>query len=255
MLKTLPIVVLVVGLRYILEKYFHFNGVIEFSDLAPVLTGGVFLIGLMMGGVLSDYKESEKIPGEIACSLETMLETIRWTSSKLGPKTRPLIQTIVQSSNEIIDWLFRRRTHEDNYKTLDRLNDVVKEIDAVGATNPASRFLGEIHNLRKYMTRINTISRTGFLPSGYALLDVLVVAAIILVTVATFKTDRGILGKYIILGFVPLIYTYMTRLIRDIEDPFEYSPDGIQRGAAEVELFPLLDYQKRANQYLASLKD
>lgn len=252
MITTLPIVVLVIGIRIVLERFFSFTGVVDFSDLAPILTGGVFLVGLMLGGVLSDYKESEKIPSELACSLETMLETIRWAAIKPEIKIRPLVQSVVEVSHEIIDWFFHRRTYEDNYQAIERLNGVVKELDKVG-TNPASRFLNELHNIRKLVTRIGVISRTGFLPSGYALLDTLVIAAIILTTLATFKSDKAFLGKYIILGFVPLIYAYMSRLIRDIEDPFEYSPDGVQRGAAEVELFPLLEYQKRAQEYLASL--
>lgn len=81
-----------IGIRFVLDQYFEFTGVIDFSDLAPVLTGGVFLIGLMLNGVLSDYKESEKIPGELACSFETMLETIRWAGSKSSLQVRPLVR-------------------------------------------------------------------------------------------------------------------------------------------------------------------
>jgi hypothetical protein len=37
---------------------------------------------------------------------------------------------------------------------------------------------------------------------------------------------------------------YLYRLIKDIDDPFEYSRDG-RRGSSEVALFPLTDYLQR----------
>jgi hypothetical protein len=42
-----------------------------------------------------------------------------------------------------------------------------------------------------------------------------------------------------------LIYIYMLRLIRDVDDPFDYSTDGKRKGGAEVELFPIEEYRER----------
>jgi hypothetical protein len=42
---------------------------------------------------------------------------------------------------------------------------------------------------------------------------------------------------------------YMYRLIKDIDDPFEYSEDGV-KGASEVALFPLEEYKERAEKRL-----
>jgi hypothetical protein len=40
------------------------------------------------------------------------------------------------------------------------------------------------------------------------------------------------------------------RLIRDIDDPFEYGPNGEMAGGAEVEMFPLTEYRDRLQQRL-----
>jgi hypothetical protein len=37
----------------------------------------------------------------------------------------------------------------------------------------------------------------------------------------------------------------MLRLIRDIDNPFDYEADGRDRGAGEVPLFPLEEYRER----------
>src|SRR5687767_12642071 len=69
MLGIIPIVGLVVGIRQILRYAFGFEGLIEFSDVSVVLSGGVFLLGFMLAGTISDYKEAEKLPGEIVAGL------------------------------------------------------------------------------------------------------------------------------------------------------------------------------------------
>src|SRR5437868_3719301 len=74
MLTTLPYVAAIVFLRILSEKVFCFHGALEFSDVVVVMTGGVFLLGFMLTGTLSDYKESEKLPAELASTLEALEE-------------------------------------------------------------------------------------------------------------------------------------------------------------------------------------
>jgi uncharacterized membrane protein len=101
--------------------------------------------------------------------------------------------------------------------------------------------------LRKLVTRIGVVSRTNFLAPGYALLDTLTALVIGLLLVARFKY---VLAEGLLVGFVTLIFVYMVRLIRDIDDPFEYGADG-EVGATEVELFPLVEYAARLEAKLA----
>lgn len=257
MITTLPVPVAAVIVRWVLEHFFknymnNYSGVMDFSALAPVLTGGVFLIGLMLSGTLQDYKESEKIPAELATSLETIEESIGWVcANRPQVNERQMREVVSEVTDELIAWLYRKRSHEQIYIVLEKLNLLLKEFDKLGANLPSVRMTTEIHNLRRTVTRIGVISRTGFLASGYALLDLLVVSVLTLLVVASYKAEFGTLGKYIIIGFVSLIYSYLWRLVADVDDPFEYAADGQRTGAAEVELFPLLEYQARARDRLA----
>jgi len=63
-----------------------------------------------------------------------------------------------------------------------------------------------------------------------------------LMLIAEFSS---LLVECVIVPFVTLVNVYMLRLIRDIDNPFEYSPDGRQSGRAEVELWPLDEYRAR----------
>ncbi len=75
-LTTLPLVAIVIGLAVVRDFVLHFKGVIEFSEISPILSVVSLIIGFMLAGVLTDYKEGERIPGEIAATLETIGDTV-----------------------------------------------------------------------------------------------------------------------------------------------------------------------------------
>src|SRR5512137_2926939 len=71
--KVLPLLLVIIGLKLL----FHNLGW-EFLTLSPLFTSLIaattFLIGFLISGVISDYKESEKLPGELASSLEVIYD-------------------------------------------------------------------------------------------------------------------------------------------------------------------------------------
>ncbi len=242
MLTTVPFVAGALAFKWALGWGLGFPGVVDFADVGLVLTGGVFLVGFMLAGTMADFKESEKLPGELACQLETIEDCFA-----LAAATKPALDLrtararILASADRIQDWLHRRSQVAEMFRSVEELAASVAELDRVGSTPVAVRALNELNVLRKSLTRIHVISRTGFLASGYALLEVLTLLIVALMMVARFKSA---LAEAILVSFVTLVFVYMLRLIRDIDDPFEYDAAGTP-GAAEVELFPLADYRAR----------
>lgn len=249
MLTTMPFVAAAVSMRLVLARVADFHGVVDFAEVGLVLTGGVFLIGVMLAGTMADFKESEKLPAEVACTLETIEEGLR-----LAAVTRPVLdevalcRVVLQVSDAISDWLLRKIDHHQVFLRVESLNETAHALERAGATVLASRTINEISNLRKAVMRMDVISRTSFLSSGYALLESVVVAAVLLVLIARFRSP---IAEYTLVAFVTLVFVYMVRLIKDVDDPFEYSIDGA-RGAAEVEVFPLLEHRERAARRLTA---
>jgi hypothetical protein len=72
-LKTLPFIIGIVLIKYAV----HIFG-LEFIELNALFTSfvaaNVFLLGFLMAGVLTDFKESEKLPGELSVSLESIAD-------------------------------------------------------------------------------------------------------------------------------------------------------------------------------------
>lgn len=243
LITTLPLVILVVAIALIRDYVLQVKGIIEFSDVTPLLSGVALIVGLMLAGVLTDYKESEKIPGEIATTLETLGDTVQVVIAvgkdsevgELADKYRVMVANVE-------DWFLRRIEVERCYAALEDFRMTVKTIHATAGVPYAVRCLGEIHNLRRLITRTEVISRTSFIPAGYALLDLLVTTTVILLLIANYKST---IAEYFLITIFSLIYIYLVRLIRDVDDPFEYQPGQTTGGAVEVNPFPLVEYRQR----------
>jgi hypothetical protein len=243
MLTTLPFVAGALAVRSGLDWGFQFGGVVEFSDVGLVLTAAVFLMGFMLAGVMSDFKEAEKLPAELACTLETLEDTVSMAAfAKPALNAQELRGRVLNVSETVWDWLMKKVDAEGLHKVLHTFEETLVDVEKAGAGGYATRGLNELHNLRKSLTRIQVISETSFLQSGYALLETLVVTAVGVVMVSKFKSG---VAEYMLLSVVTLIYVYMLRLIRDLDDPFEYSENGAP-GAAEADIFPLRNYLRRA---------
>ena len=75
--KSLIAALIVLCVKNFIFKQLTINGqelhdLIELSDITIVFTGAFFVFGLLLAATMSDFKESEKIPGEIASNLEAI---------------------------------------------------------------------------------------------------------------------------------------------------------------------------------------
>ncbi|MBP7279949.1 MAG: hypothetical protein KBA66_00130 [Leptospiraceae bacterium] len=247
MLTSVPYMLGVIAINYVISNILGFEGIIEFADVGLVLTGGIFLVGFMLAGTMSDFKESEKLPAELACTLEAIEETIATVGiSKQTLDVKKMRASLFEITTDISNWFYKKISYDQMFASLTKLQTSIFQMEEAGATSYATRMLGELNTLRKIITRIGVISRTDFLATGYALLESLIFCIIVLLLISKFKT---VLAEYILIAFVTLIYVYMYRLIQDIDDPFEYSESG-EPGAAEVPLFPFEEYKERAKSRL-----
>ena len=243
MLSTVPVVAGILALKLFLDFVLGFQGLIDFSDVGIILTAGVFLTGFLLAGTMADYKEAEKLPAEISCTLET-LEDIFVLAATDRPSlgVSGLRSELLALTDAIRDWLLRLRTTPEVYAAMTRMSIVLQQLERAGAGPYASRAVPQLLMLRRSVSRIDVIVRTGFLPPAYALLEALVVMIVTLMIIARF---RSVVAECLMVPFVALINIYMLRLIRDVDNPFDF--DGGSRGSesGEVALFPIDEYRER----------
>lgn len=240
--STLPYVAAMLGVKLGLERLLGFSGWIDFADLSPLLTAGTFLTGFMLAGTMSDYKEAEKLPAELACVLESIEEMfVHASRGRDDLDLRAQRKVVLETGRDVWDWMHRVRSQPEMYASLERLTACIADLELHGAGPHASRALREVHNLRRAVTRIGVISRTSFIAPGYALLEVLTAVILGMAIIGRFK---NFLTEVVLVPFITLIFVYMLRLIRDLDDPFEHRSDG-SRGAVDVDLYPLKEYLDR----------
>ncbi|WP_448528252.1 hypothetical protein [Raineya sp.] len=241
MFSSMPIALGVVALKFLLIETLNFDGWVELSDMALVISAGVFLIGFMLSGTLADYKESERIPGEIASALESIEETCLNLAEKVSYPKDTVLKYCQEIAICIDNWFLKKASDEQMFASLQNFNNLLNDLDKQGATPPVlARVFNELASLRRTLIRTSVISRTGFLTTGYVLLEVLLVVTSATMLIIKFK---NLVAMSLVVFFITLVYVYMYRLIKDIDDPFEYV-EG-KENVTEVALFPLHEYIER----------
>jgi hypothetical protein len=71
-LETLVIVAIIVGLRAVIFAL-GFPGLSPTALVSSIIGGGIFVMGLVIAGTLSDYKDAERAPTDLAAGLYAIL--------------------------------------------------------------------------------------------------------------------------------------------------------------------------------------
>jgi hypothetical protein len=246
--RAIPVAVLILILKFFVLAKFEIGGLpmhelIEISDLSVVFTGAFFVMALMLAGTMSDFKESEKIPGEAASMLESIqdwsilaFKAARTGSNELSKEPLDAVyihSTIKNVATGIHDWF--KSTEKDSFvifPLLRKLNGISYYFAERGVDKEAIKGVQENTNaLRKQISRAYAISKTNFLSIAYILLMGIVAFMIILLLVTKFKTGPAEIIVTFIMSFV---FIYLYQLIITLDDPFlNYD------GKADVDFRPL----------------
>jgi len=238
--KIIPIMI---GI-FILKLLFHKYG-LEIVALNALFTSLIaattFLIGFLITGVISDYKESEKLPGEMAASLEVLYDEVYILNKNKGSKiTRDFIAYYKDFLKSINEWFYRKERTKSLVEKLHYMNNYFAEFESTMQAGFLSRMKNEQSNLRKMIVRIDSIRDLSFVQSAYAIVETLaffIVAGLLVLKVEPFY--ESIFFTMI----VSFLVIYMILLIKDLDNPFDYSEHG--ESGTEVSIKPIHDLTNR----------
>lgn len=247
MIAALPITMGVVLLKSGVVLGLGYDGLVHFSEIDLVITGGIFLIGFMLAGTLADYKESEKIPSEMAVAIESIEDTVVLAHRFKGDFDLPAQKRQLNEVTEaILNYYAHLETEDIVYKKIEEITSIALHVEQTKIGSTSSWVKREQTNLRRLFSRTTVIKRTSFIATGYAFLEVLTIVVIVLLLITRFE---NFITGIILVAFFTQIFIYMVRLIKDIDHPFEYPVNGRVR-AADIDLFPLREYHERAKERL-----
>lgn len=246
-LKVIPVVVIVVLIKLIVHRYGW--EVITLNALfTSILAATIFLIGFLISGVLSDYKESEKIPTELAASLEVLYdETSIVYKNKKSKEAKEFLKYQLAFVEDLKKWFYKQERTKNILEKIDGMNKFFSELESQTQANFLSRMKQEQNNIRKYILRIHTIKETSFVASAYAILEAisfLMILGMIIIKIEPFYES------IFFVVIVTFLLRYMVSLIKDLDNPFEYKEHG--ETGSEISLKPIHDYADRLHSYVES---
>lgn len=243
-MKTVPIVLAVIALKFAS----HHLG-LEFLTLnslfTAVISANIFLIGFLISGTLVDYKESEKLPGDLSASMEAMAdEGLIVLKNRNSPEAEAYLLKLSGFSGMLVDWFYKKTRTEDLLGMLRSFNDDFLAFESQTQANFIVRMKQEQNAIRKMINRVHTIRETSFLGTGYAIVEI--ITSVLVFGLIVIRMDPFYESVFFVF-FVSFMLVYMLFFIKDLDNPFGYTRE--ESLVEEVSLKPLLDTRERLAVY------
>jgi predicted membrane chloride channel (bestrophin family) len=239
LLQVLPVAVVVVVGKWLYDT----SGLLHL-DFSPLLTGliaaEVFIVGFILSGTAADFKEAERLPGEVAGSLESIADECLIMNLELGlPEARHCVSLAADINASIRRWLLTGDRLDETFELLRRLNPLFIVFAPRIQAGFTTRLKGEQATVRKVILRMDTMRRTSYVSAAYLIAEVTGLLILVLLLV----THIGpIAPTLFVVGVITYLLVYVIAMIRDIDNPFEYR-NGVP-GAADVDL-TVLEFSER----------
>jgi hypothetical protein len=244
--QILPLVAAILVAK--LAVYWLDLSFIELSTLfGSVVAANVFLLGFLLAGTLGDYKESERLPSELAASIESIADEclITWRN-KQAPQAREAASYIHALAGDVWRWFHKEVRTNDMLARIEGLNRFFLEFESLTQPNFIVRMKQEQNNIRRLLLRIDTIRDTSFVSVGYAVAELgtgLLIFGLLCADISPLEEAMFYVGA------VSFLMLYLIFLIRDLDNPFDYYKGGLE--AAHVSLKAIEDVRGRLEAHVA----
>jgi predicted membrane chloride channel (bestrophin family) len=226
---------------------------VQWLELSPLLGGAiaaeVFILGFLLSGTASDFKEAEKLPGEVSASLETIADECLIIHEELAlPEARECLTQLANLSYSIRTWLLTDTGLYDVMTDIRALNGPYRVFAPAIQAGFTTRLKGEQSTIRRLVLRMDTMRRTSYVAAGYLMAEIVGVLLVVVMLIS----DLGPIGPTVsLVGLISYLLIYLVGLIRDLDNPFEYR--NSEPGAADADLSVLERSEERLRALAAGL--
>jgi hypothetical protein len=190
-IDTAVIVGVIVGIRALLFAL-GADGMSLSPLTSSIVAGGVFVMGLVVGGTLSDYKDADRAPSDMATELYAIL---RECESMNAAWDKPHMALLRQRLIAVVTTLRADVDAGDTRECQQAIEDLSESFLELENTDVPANYIVRLRQsqsgLRKAILRVYHIQREEFLPSAYAMIVSLVVIILGVVTVTDFAVSRN----------------------------------------------------------------
>ena len=234
MLIKVSALVLAIGLAKLVAHQLGWEWMRPNPLVTSLVASTVFLMGFLLNGVLGDFKESEKLPGEIATSLETLgLEIQAIPSHNPVAQVGNHLWAVAELGDSILEWLLNRIPTAELLRRYQQTHgQVVQASVKLGIPPLQARLMAETAQILKLINRVEAIRETSFITLVYWLAT----AGIVLLSGSLIFTVTDVLQESIFFIIViTFLLIFLLRLIADIDNPFGHA-DATSAEDVSIEL-------------------
>jgi hypothetical protein len=231
--KAISLVVVVIGIKFLAHDFD-----LEFLTINNLFSGiiaaNVFLMGFLLSGVLSDYKESEKVPGEIASSINCIYsELIYLHDDKKILKAKECMLYCQELTISLLEWFHRKERTTTLITKIRKLNSLFAKIENDTQANYVVRLKNEMSSLSKTIIRVDTIRDTNFISTGY---HISISVTTLMCFGLVFSKIDPFYESLFFVGVISFLMIFLILLINDLDNPFAYDK---KYSAENVSLYPI----------------
>jgi hypothetical protein len=186
----------------------------------------IFTIAIILAGTITDFKESEKIPGELASAIKNLYHDSRLIQLEdMHPITE--LQAHIRGLLKVINDNFRNNVWNLRAEITPAMDAVNDDIAGLAERNVPPQFLvklrTELSAVDRLSNRVEIIMETSFIPAAFAIAE-LATAGVIFVLMFV-KLDPYYEGLVVFTVITALLIALLF-LIRDMDNPFEVGKES-----------------------------
>lgn len=222
-IKTAAIVAVIVAARVLIQAL-DLDVIAVGTMVSALVTGAVFTVAIIFAGTLTDYKESEKIPGELTTAILGVYKDAKLASMGHNDKATDLqnhVKELLCTINSNFSQLQAGETWKSGAVNLviDKIDDDVIHLAEKGvAPVLLARIRNELGNINKMSNRIDVIAETSFIPAAYAIAEL---AIVFVLAVTSFVEMDHYYEGIAFQGSISFLLIGLMLLIKDMDNPFE----------------------------------
>lgn len=219
-LRVLPFALLLGLTKWYLDT--HDGQVMELNTyFSTLVAADVFLLGFLLSGAMPDYKEAEKIPGEMACAFDSIVEECEALRKK--KEARMAAMQCLEHTRHVIACITRWFHHKEStgkvINILREYNVLFVALEPYTQANFLVRLKQEVASVRRMVVRMRNIREANVVAPAYAVAELFTAIVIF----SLLFVDMGTLFESVLItAGLSYLLIYMIALIKDLDNPFQY---------------------------------
>lgn len=239
--RVLPLVGVIVVVK-IAVHVINWEPVSPNALFSGAIAATVFVLGFLLSGTMADFKESERLVGELAAAIESVADELRILSAgKAAEEARDCLVHLCGLAAATRRWLLAGdETAGSVLARVADLNPCLLALEPVAEVPFVARLKQEQAAIRRSLIRIGTLVESSSFLAGYAIAEILsamLIGGLLLVEIDPFFED---VFFTVVISF---LVTYVLALVRDLDHPFQLR--GRRTGGSHVSLEPLDALEER----------